>query len=74
MSLSFDHNYQQLISLGKDRTARVWQFDKIMNNQIRNPKITKKIKKGPVLALAFDKIKKLYVTSHDNGQLNIWKS
>jgi len=30
MSLSFDHNYQQLVSLGKDRTARVWQFDRII--------------------------------------------
>ena len=32
MSLSYDHNFQQLISLGKDRSARVWQFDKIMEN------------------------------------------
>ncbi len=30
MSLHFDHNFKQLVSLGKDRTARVWQFDKII--------------------------------------------
>ena len=31
ISMSFDHNFQQLISLGKDRTSRIWQFDKIMD-------------------------------------------
>jgi WD40 repeat protein len=74
VSLSFDHNFQQLVSLGKDRTARVWQFDKIMANENRNPKITQKIKKGPVLALAHDKTRQRYVTSHENGELNVWNS
>jgi WD40 repeat protein len=65
--MSFDHNFQQLISLGKDRTSRIWQFDKIMDIETRNPKITKKIFKGQVLALAFDKVNQKYATSHENG-------
>jgi WD40 repeat protein len=64
VSLHFDHNFKQLVSLGKDRTARVWQFDQIIDNEIKHPKITKKIKKGPVLAIAYDKVKQIYATSH----------
>ena len=64
MSLNFDHNFQQLISLGKDRTARVWQFDRIMQHEVTHPKLTTKIQKGPVLAIAFDQARHLYVTSH----------
>ena len=72
VSLSFDHHYRQLVSLGKDRTARVWQFDKIMQSESRNPKITKKIHKGPVLAIAYDRTKRRYATSHENGEINFW--
>ena len=37
-------------------------------------KIFKKIHKGPVVALAYDKSKSKYVTSHENGQINVWNA
>ena len=32
VNISFDHQFENLLSLGKDRTARVWQLTKIMQN------------------------------------------
>jgi len=64
VSISFDHQFHNLLSLGKDRTARVWQLDRIMINEKFNKKISKKIQHGPILAMAFDKQKRRYATSH----------
>lgn len=39
ISLNFNHGFSQLVSLGKDRTARIWDFDKIMDIENRNFKM-----------------------------------
>jgi WD40 repeat protein len=72
VSLSFDHHFRQLLSLGKDRTARLWQFDRIMETETRTIKANSKVHKGPVLALAYDRVKRCYATAHQNGEINFW--
>lgn len=64
ISITFDHHFAQLISLSKDRTARVWQFDHIMETETKTVKINKKVARGPVLALVYDRSKQQYATSH----------
>lgn len=36
--------------------------------------MAKKIHRGQVLAIAYDKIKRKYATSHENGEINIWNA
>ncbi len=72
ISINFDSSFNKLLSLSKDRTARIWDFDRIMNLEVNRQKI--KVEKGPVLALAFDKTHSKYVTSHQNGEINVWNA
>ena len=67
VSLSFDPHFRQLLSLGKDRTARLWQFDRIMETEMRTPKPSNKVHKGPIIALAYDTSRRRFATSHQNG-------
>jgi WD40 repeat protein len=74
VSLSFDQHFRQLLSLAKDRTARLWQFDRIMETETGTPKASSKVHKGAVLSIAYDRVKRKYATSHQNGEINLWSA
>ena len=70
ISINFDLYYRKLVSLSKDKTVKIWQLDKIMEQENRvKAKENKKfnIAKGTITALAYCKFSRRYATAHENG-------
>ena len=69
--MKFDLNFKKLVSLGRDKTVRVWDFDKIMVYESKSfedrEKSRLKSSHTPILSLAFCKISLKYVAGHSNG-------
>lgn len=64
--------------MGRDKVVKIWDFDRIIETEEKKYWETKrlnlKISKGPILSMAFDKVNQKYITSHENGEINIFSA
>ena len=75
ISINFDLSYRKLSSLSRDKTVKIWELDRIMEqeNRIKASETNKfHITKGAITVLSFCKFTTRYATAHENGEINLF--
>lgn len=73
ISIQYDAFYQNLVSLARDRTIKVWKLHKILEQEEQSFKNSKHKKvKSPITVLTYCKFTSKYATGHENGEINLY--